>query len=175
MEKTTKVLWNPDAFGEMKKRLDHSSPNIIASVEDIDESPEGINISATNFSSAILDTFSEFCEKEITYNQNSVRGSKQNSKSNTNSEHKSWFDDRCKALYQEYRKSLSTFNTSRTPENHDKLAAAKKKYKTVETRLKSIYQRHEGNQLELPRRSNPKSFFRVLKGEKREIIQRSRH
>lgn len=42
--KTTKVLWNPDAIDEIKKRQDHSSPNIIASVEDIDESPEGINI-----------------------------------------------------------------------------------------------------------------------------------
>lgn len=36
---------------EIKKNpLDHSSPNIIASVEDIDESLEGISISAVNFS-----------------------------------------------------------------------------------------------------------------------------
>lgn len=106
--KTTKLLWNPDAIDEIKKLLDHSSPNIIASVEDINESPKGMNISATNFSNGILDTFSKFCEKEIIYNKNSLRGSKQSSKSNTNSGNKPWIDDRCKALHQEYRKSLST-------------------------------------------------------------------
>lgn len=123
-----------------------------------------MNISATNFSNAILDTFSKFCEKEIIYNKNSVRGSKQSSKSNTNSENKPWIDDRCKALHQEYRKSLSTFKTSRTPDNHVKLVDAKKKCKTVEIRVKRTYQRHEGNQLEFLRLSNPKSFFRVFKG-----------
>lgn len=41
--------------------------------------------------------------------------------------HGSPIDDQWKALYQEYRKSLSTFNTFRTPENHVKLVAAKKR------------------------------------------------
>lgn len=70
--------------------------------EDIDESPEGINILATNFSNAIRDTLNEFFEKEITCYKNSVRSFKQNSKSNTNLENEPWFDERRKALYQEY-------------------------------------------------------------------------
>lgn len=62
--------------------------------EDIDESPEGINILATNFSNAIRDTLNEFFEKEITCYKNSVRSFKQNSKSNNNLENKPWFDER---------------------------------------------------------------------------------
>lgn len=52
--------------------------------------------------------------------------------------------------------------------NRVKLVAAKKRYKTVEIRLKRTYQRNEEKKLELLRLSNPKSFFRAYKRCKKE-------
>jgi hypothetical protein len=83
------------------------------------------------------------------------------------SEDKPCFNDECRILLREYKKNLATFNFSRTSENHEKLITSKRKYKTKQNRLKMQYQRHEGNQLELLRISNPKNFYRIFNGPKK--------
>ena len=160
----TRVSWNPSAIDDIKKQVERCAPNIIASLDNIDKSSDGINLAVNNFSNAIMDTFKEHCER-VPF----THSSSQPKPKTTGPQDKPWFDDQCRNLYKNYKKCLSFFNSCRSPENHAKLVTAKKKYKTAEIRQKRQYQRHEGNQLELLRRTDPKTFYRVLKGSRKKV------
>ena len=72
---------------------------------------------------------------------------------------KPWFTDECKRLYRNYMRCLNIFNHEKSSVNHSNLIEAKTKYKKLESRLKRIYKRQQGNMLEGLRTINPKLFY----------------
>ena len=60
--KSTRVFWNPNAIDDIKQQVERCASNIIASLENIDESSDSINLVVKNVSNAIMDTFKEHCE-----------------------------------------------------------------------------------------------------------------
>ena len=66
-----------------------------------------------------------------------------------------WLTDECKRLYRNYMRCLNIFNHEKSSVNHSNLIEAKKKYNKLESRLKRIYKRQQGNMLEGLRTINP--------------------
>jgi hypothetical protein len=138
-------------------------PNKRSSLEFINESPGGINHTVKAFTNVIIEISEPFCEKEIiTYSHK-----KHCTKRASCSKDKPSFNDECRSPLREYNKNLANVNFSRTSENHEKLVTSKRKYKTKENRLKSQFQRHEGNQLELLHISNPQKSYRIFNSPKK--------
>ena len=119
---STRVFWNPNAIDDIKQQVERCASNIIASLENIDESSDSINLVVKNVSNAIMDTFKEHCER-VPF----THSSSQSKPKTIGPQDKQWFDDRCRDLYKNYKKCLSFFNTCRSLENHAKLVMAKKK------------------------------------------------
>ena len=61
---------------------------------------------------------------------------------------KPWLTDECKRLYRNYTRCLNIFNHEKSSVNHSNLIEANKKYNKLESRLKMIYKRQQGNMLE---------------------------
>jgi hypothetical protein len=72
---------------------------------------------------------------------------------------KPWLTDECKRLYRNYMRCLNIFNHEKSSVNHSNLIEAKTKYKKLESRLKRINKRQQGNMLEVLRTINTKLFY----------------
>ncbi|KAJ8313166.1 hypothetical protein KUTeg_009282, partial [Tegillarca granosa] len=79
---------------------------------------------------------------------------------------KPWFTFECKQLYRLYLQSLRDFNKNKTDETHYKLHATKRKYKTLETKLKRDYLQQQGDMVSFLRTTNPKLFYKTFSKQK---------
>jgi hypothetical protein len=89
----------------------------------------------------------------------SVKNGKPKMYNKPRNDDKPWLTDECKRLYRNYMRCLNIFNHEISSVNHSNLIEAKKKYKKLESRLKRIYKRQQGNMLEGLRTINPKLFY----------------
>ncbi|KAK3092331.1 hypothetical protein FSP39_001376 [Pinctada imbricata] len=129
---------------QQERRLSQSSP---------------IDDSVDSFSAILTDTLAPYFEIARPA-PNRTQGSRSYSTRKHDQLDKPWFTDELRSKHKTYLSTLYAFNRNKNVTTHEALRLAKKTYKSLEYKLKRNFQRHEGNMLDMCRKTNPIVFYK---------------
>lgn len=148
--------WNDEYKLQCREELTSNVDQLNLLCENLNfESQENLDNSVYDFSVFLNSIMAPFFEVK----HDSVKNGKPKIYNKPRNDDKPWFTDECKRLYRNYMRCLNIFNHEKSSVNHSNLIEAKKIYKKLESRLKRIYKRQQGNMLEGLRTINPKLFY----------------
>lgn len=91
-----------------------------------------------NLNKLLSDIFEGYTKSEINFQKHCDLCEVTNRKFSAKND-KPWFTDECKTLYNEYQRSIDSFNKYRSNDNRLILNLAKQRYKRLENKLKRQY------------------------------------
>jgi hypothetical protein len=160
-EEVITTQWCEDYTEAIRARVRNCSDDLYSCIRNGHDT----NSAVSEFTGLLQDITDDYCAKTIKVKKCSCSGGAHNiTVKRTN---KVWFDQDCKRLYSNYKRDLRTFNKLKNNCNRVRLAESKRAYKTCEARAKRRFQRQEGNMLSNLKRVNPKQFYKLFKGKKR--------
>lgn len=132
------IRWNEDNKEKIKEKIQLKVPLLEEICMNDDISTNEIDTAVSQFTEQIKKIILPYC---------TVSNRKSNQK--PRNDDKPWFSDDCKQRYKAYKTALWNFNQWKSRDNHSVLIDKKKRYKTLENRLKKKVQVSTGEHDEL--------------------------
>jgi hypothetical protein len=136
---TQKHRWDEAHVEQMKRDLEDRVSDLYRIVDSIQSSSVTLDQGIDQFNS-VLNTVFQPCCRTVKCSCNALP-----IRRNHTDKDKPWFDEKCKHLYNTYRRYLYIFNSERSSEHKCSLIEAKGEYKRYERQSRRKYLRSEGN------------------------------
>ena len=160
--------WNEGCEDEVRNKLVMNTQMFEDLLTNMDENSDVDNC-VDNLNKLLSDIFEGYTKSEINFQKHCDLCEVTNRKFSAKND-KPWFTDECKTLYNEYQRSIDSFNKYRSNDNRLILNLAKQRYKRLENKLKRQYKNQSGNMLSALRRKNPKRFYKKFKKRKNRVV-----
>ena len=162
--KCKSVVWREENNDVIIRKLHDNIDRLIDIIDCDVTSQDDVDRCVNSFCTELNDIVLPHCDVKICQSGSNDDTRAKKRVPNTD---KPWFNDRCKALYRDYKGALHNFNLLKSNDNHMILVNKKSQYKKYERHIKRQYQQKEGNMMDYLHKHNPKQFFKYFSKRKK--------